>query len=57
MNNKIFHWDKFGESSTYWSLAQQGVNRTLMGIGLGPGWKKKKKRKIVIISAIPDGHS
>lgn len=46
MSSKSFHWDKFGESSTFWSLSQQGVNRMLMGngvgLGLGPEWKKKK---------------
>lgn len=46
MSNKSFYWDKFGESSTFWSLSRQGVNRLLMGngvgIGLGPEWKKTK---------------
>lgn len=58
MSSRCLHWGKFGESSTFWPLSQQRVNRMLMGVGLGPEWRgKKRKEEIVIISRIPDGHS
>jgi len=37
MSSKSLHWDRFGESSTFWSLSQQGFNKTSMGIRVGIG--------------------